>query len=204
MIACYWRLSWQNCTLSQITDSKSTIEQRIVHSCEYLIKMQEVKFDNLFFHCSPCISVSLYSQPGKWRLYGDRNVLARDTLAPQRLLWGQSGKCTKLISVGSSHPAFLGWSSCFDRSCTITTNYHNGNNNMQSTVWRREQKTHTLFIWACWAWVFAYWQIDRFILEHPSHSNMQQVLDHGRAIRPHRKAMGVWSYRINYSWHSLY
>ncbi len=35
-----------------------------------------MKFDNLFFHCSPCISVSLFSQPGLWRLYGDRNVQA--------------------------------------------------------------------------------------------------------------------------------
>ena len=38
-----------------------------------------MKFDNLYFYCSPCISVSLYSQSGKWRLYGDRNVQAEQT-----------------------------------------------------------------------------------------------------------------------------
>ena len=27
-----------------------------------------MEFDKaIFFHCSPCVSVSLYSQPGKWR-----------------------------------------------------------------------------------------------------------------------------------------
>ena len=44
-----------------------------------------MKFDNLFLHCSPCISVSLYSQPGKWRLYGDRNVQAEQPRSKLKL-----------------------------------------------------------------------------------------------------------------------
>ncbi len=35
-----------------------------------------MKFDNLFFHCSSAYQYLCISQPGKRRLYGDRNVQA--------------------------------------------------------------------------------------------------------------------------------
>ena len=67
------------------------------------------------------------------------------------LLWPHNASCgaravNVQISVGSSQ---LFWDEAFVvlTDPVPSTNYHNGNNNMQSIVWLREQKTHTLFIW---------------------------------------------------------
>ncbi len=73
--------------VSQITDSKSTIEHRIVHSCDYLIKMRLGRKWNLsiyFFTVHPAYQYLYNSQPGKWRLYGDRNVQAEQ---PRSTSW---------------------------------------------------------------------------------------------------------------------
>ena len=97
------------------------------------------------------------------------------------ILWPHRPRAVnEQISVGSSQ---LFWDEAFVvlTDPVPSTNYHN----MQSIVWLWEQKTHTLFIW-----LFAYWSLYIW-----ASKPFQQVF-YGRAIRPHREAMGVWSYRI--------
>ncbi len=104
-------------------------------------------------------------------------------VGPERLaLWGQSGKCTNICWIQ------LFWDEAFVvlTDPVPSTNYHNGNNNIMHIVGLQEQKTHTLFIW-----LFAYRSLYTW-----ASKPFQQVF-YGRAIRPHREAMGVWSYRIS-------
>ncbi len=72
-----------------------------------------MKFDNIFFHCSPCLSVSLFSQPGKWRLYGDRNVQAEQPRSNYKLMHWLS-----LSEHGESHTS---WHDAWHWQCT---HYH--------------------------------------------------------------------------------
>ncbi len=119
----------------------------------------------------------------------DFQIFSLTTGRLPEILWPHNASCgaravNVQIYVGSSQ---LFWDETFVvlTDPVPSTNYHNGNNNMQSIVWLLEQKTHTLFIW-----LFAYWSLYTW-----ASKPFQQVF-YGRAIRPHREAMGVWSYRI--------
>ncbi len=47
------------------------------------------------------------------------------------------------------HPSFSGMKLVVLTDPVPSTNYHNGNNNMPSIVWLREQKTHTIHLIVC-------------------------------------------------------